>query len=244
MSVVTDSAQVNKVISTDIMQAIKSLKHDFYTEISGVLTAIKDVQANIHECNGHITQAEERVSSAEDSISGLQTKVSALKRKVKFLEMKADDLENRSRRNNTRIVGITEKEEGAVSCAFMENWFTENLNVQPPVVLERAHRITRSTSAPTSTPRTSIVKFLNYQDKERVWRASRAKGQLIYKNNSVRFHPDLSAEVYKQQREFYEVRQKLREKGVDKHRILFPVACDPWGTYIHFQHACCILSVH
>ncbi|ROL44832.1 hypothetical protein DPX16_2182 [Anabarilius grahami] len=81
MSVVTDNAQVNDVTSADIMQAIKSLKHDFHTEISGVLTAIKDVQANIHECNGRITQAEERVSSAEDSISGLQTKVSALERK-------------------------------------------------------------------------------------------------------------------------------------------------------------------
>lgn len=141
MSVVTDSAQVNDVTSADIMQAIKSLKHDFHTEISGVLTAIKDVQANIHECNRRITQAEEQVSSAEDSISGLQTKVSASERKVKFLEMKADDLENRSRRNNMRIVGIPEKEEGADSCAFMEKWFTENLNVQPPVVLERAHRI-------------------------------------------------------------------------------------------------------
>lgn len=171
MSVDTDNAQVNDsndVTSADIMQAIKSLKHDFHAEISGVLTAIKDVQANIHECNGRITQAEERVSSAEDSISGLQTKVSALEGKVKFLETKADDLENRSRRNNMRIVGIPEKEEGTDSCAFMEKWFTENLSVQPPVILERAHRITGSTRAPASSPRTFIVKFLNYRDKERV----------------------------------------------------------------------------
>ena len=61
----TDSAQMNDVTSADIMQAIKSLKHDFHTEISGLLTAIKDVQANIRECNAHITQTEERVSSAE-----------------------------------------------------------------------------------------------------------------------------------------------------------------------------------
>lgn len=156
MSVDTDSAQVNDVTSTYIMQVIKSLKYDFRTEISGVLMAIKDVQANIHECNGRITQAEERVSSAEDSISGLQKKVSALERKVKFLETKADDLENRSCRNNMRIVGIPEKEEGVDSCAF---W--KNLNVQPPVILENI---------------TFIVNFINYRDKEHVWRASRAKG--------------------------------------------------------------------
>ena len=126
----TDSAQVNDVTSADIMQAIKSLKQDFHTEINGVLTAIKDVQANIRECNGRITQAEERLSSAEDSISGLQTKVSALEGKVKFLETKADDLENRSRRNNMRIVGIPEKEEGVDPCAFREKWLTENLSTR------------------------------------------------------------------------------------------------------------------
>ena len=60
----TDSAQVNAVTSADIMQAIKSFKRDFHKEISGVLTAIKDVQANIRECNARITQTEERVSSA------------------------------------------------------------------------------------------------------------------------------------------------------------------------------------
>ncbi|KAJ8012456.1 hypothetical protein DPEC_G00042970 [Dallia pectoralis] len=217
----TDSAQVKEVTSADIMQAIKSLKQDFHTEISGVLTAVKDIQANIRECNGRITQAEERVSSAEDSINSLQTKVSALEGKVKFLETKADDLENRSRRNNMRIVGIPE-EEGTDSCTFMEKWFTENLSVQPPVILERAHRITGPARGPTSSSRTFIVKFQNYRDKERVWRASRAKGQLIYKNNNIRFHPDLSAEVYKQQRDFYDVRQKLRERGVDKHRMLYP----------------------
>ena len=96
------------------------------------------------------------------------------------------------------------------SCAFMEKWFTENLSGQPPVILERAQRITGPARVPASSPRTFIVKFQNYRDKEHVWRASRAKGQLIYKNNGIRFLPDLSAEVYKQQRGFYEVRQKLR----------------------------------
>lgn len=121
----TDSAQVSDVPSADIMEDIKFLKQDFHTEISSVLIAIKDIQANINECNGCITQAEERVSAAEDSINGLQTKVSMLKGKVKFLVTKTDDLENRSQCNNMRIVGIPEKEEGADPCAFMEKWHTE-----------------------------------------------------------------------------------------------------------------------
>lgn len=65
------------------------------------------------------------------------------------------------------------------------------------------------------------MKFLNYRDKERVLRAARLKGQVMYKDNVIRFHQDLSAEVKKQQRGFDSIRQKLREKEIAKHRILF-----------------------
>ncbi|KAI3363738.1 hypothetical protein L3Q82_001354 [Scortum barcoo] len=76
-----DSEQVNDLTSAHLMEAIKSLKQDFHTEINCMLRAIKDIQANISECNGRITQAEERVSAAEDSINSLQTKVKVLEGK-------------------------------------------------------------------------------------------------------------------------------------------------------------------
>lgn len=61
-------------------------------------------------------------------------------------------------------------------------------------VKERAHRIIRQMRNP-SAPQTFIVRFLNHQDKEHVWKALRVKGQVTYRNNKIRFHPDLSAEV-------------------------------------------------
>ena len=205
------------VTSADIMKAITSLKQDFHQKIDGVLTAI---EANMRECTGRLNEAEERISSAEDTIHNLQANIKHLEAKVKLLASKTDDLECRSRRNNLRITGIAEKEEGTNSCAFIEKWFSETLNIPPPAV-ERAHRIDGQ-KRNTNAPLTFIVKFLDYRDKERVLRASRAKGQIMYKDNNIRFHQDLSAEVYKQQRGYDSVRQKLREKGITKHRILFP----------------------
>lgn len=144
------------------MTAIKSLKQDFHTEIGGVLAAIKEIQTDLKECSGRLTQAEEHISTAEDTLTRLQTKVHKLEAKVKSLATKRDDLECRSWRNNMRIVGIPEKEEGLDPCAFMEKWIPEILNIQPPPVIERDHRIAGQMRNVTS-PRTFIVKFLNYK---------------------------------------------------------------------------------
>ncbi len=65
-----------------------------------------------------------------------------------------------------------------------------------------------------STPKVMIVKFLDYRDKERVMRAARAKKNVLFQNHRIMFFPDLSAELNKQQRQFDEVKKKLRAKGL------------------------------
>ena len=141
------------------------------------------------------------------TIHNLQANIKHLEAKAKLLVSKTDDLECRSRRNNLRITGIPEKEEGTNSCAFIEKWFSETVNVPSPGV-ERTHHIS-SQNRYINAPQTFIVKFLDYRDKEKILRAPRAKGQIMYKDNVIRFHQDLSAEVYKQQRGNDGVRQKL-----------------------------------
>lgn len=60
------------------------------------------------------------------------------------LAWKIDDLENRSRRSNLRLLGLPEKSEGNDACTFLENWLPEALDMEPlrkPLAIERAHRI-------------------------------------------------------------------------------------------------------
>lgn len=98
------------------------------------------------------------------------------------------------------------------------------------LVLERAHRVgpqrnkdvrntRRDASAP---PRTLIMTFLNFKQKEQVLRVARSKGLISYKEHTLRFHPDVSAEVHRKQRAYDGVRQKLRERGIGKHRVICP----------------------
>lgn len=117
------------------------------------------------------------------------------------------DLENRSRRNNLRITGLTEMEnETSKDCEqIVSKLFTEKLGV-PGVVVERAHR-TGSTNS-TTKPRTIILKLLNYQDKMKIlYNCKKLKNTGVYVNE------DFARETMDKRRELWEEVQRLRQEG-------------------------------
>ncbi|KAL1268900.1 hypothetical protein QQF64_034263 [Cirrhinus molitorella] len=189
------------------------------------MSAIKEVKERVKE-------AEERISGTEDEIVQLRARANSLESQVKKLTDKVDDMENRNRRNNVRLVGLPEKEEGNDACTFLEAWIPKilEMDLSTSLVIERAHRLgpqrnkdARMTRREASTPpRTLIMKFLNFKQKEQVLRVARSKGAIPYKEHTLRFYPDVSAEVHKNQRAYDGVRQKLRERGIGKHRIIYP----------------------
>ncbi len=213
--------------TSGIIQAINSMKADMASQFETVLSAVQDIKNQVTECFRRITQAEERISQTEDSVSTLQSTTNALEKKITALTWKIDDLENRSRCSNLRLLGLPEKSEGNDACTFLESWLPEALDMEPlrkPLAIERAHRIgyMRNTAADAkSTPRVMIVKFLDYRDKERVMRAARAKKDVLFQNHRIMFFPDLSAELNKQRRQFDEVKKKLRAKGL-VYGFIFP----------------------
>ncbi len=220
--VVTSGGNYNQ----NIMKAIMSLKSRLYKKIDGVQTTITEVRKEIQECTGCIAQAEQRISDAEDNINGLISRVSTLENTVSALSSKVEDLECRSQWNNVRLVGLPEKAEGQDTVAFLEKWIPEALGMESweNLVIERAHRIGTLTNIDSrkTRPRTLIMKFLNFKDKEWVLRAARTRGNVLYNNEQVSFHTYLSAGIHKMQRDYDDVRRRLRDKGILKRRIIFP----------------------
>lgn len=162
------------------LNAIRLFKQEFHTEMGGIMSAIG---ADIQKCGG-------RTDDAEDEITLLKNNMECLERQSKFLTKKVEDLEGRSRRNNIRILGIPEKEEGTDACTFMEKFIVDILKKKTPV-LERAHRITTSQSSIANRSRTFIIRCLSYRDRERVMKAARTTKELTYKDNKISFLPDL-----------------------------------------------------
>ena len=93
---------------------------------------------DLHKVADRVTEAETRVSTAKDEIA---TQVTQLQRVTAFLEDRAEDSENRSCRNNLRMVGVPEGVD--TPDILVEEWFqswvtsgTLSMNFS----VERAHR--------------------------------------------------------------------------------------------------------
>lgn len=207
----------------DVIQKLDMMRSDFATKI--VLNAIHEVKKDVRDFSGRMDMAEERISNVEDTVSTEKGKMEEVVKRLASLSHKLDDLENRSRRSNLRLVNLPEKVENPDAVAFLEKWLPEALGpatFPAPPIIERAHRIPgRSQSSRSSPPRVLIMKFLNFQDKVRVMRAARVKGKIMYGDQEVRFFPDLSADLHRQRRRFDGVKQRLRSMNVS-YGIVYP----------------------
>lgn len=73
-----------------------------------IQSTLLKIQSNFKAHEGILNDLEPRVSSLEDENLSLSSKVSSINRTVHQLEEKLEDLENRSQRNNLRMVGLPE----------------------------------------------------------------------------------------------------------------------------------------
>lgn len=201
-----------------ILTAINSMKTEFSSRLDGIMAAIESMRKDINDCTERMSQAELRLSNTQDDVAQMQAKINKLDSKNKTLEDKLLDLETRSRLNNVRLVGLPEGAEGRDPCSFLEKWMPEVLEASG--VIERAHRIgpPRDSKAP---PRTLIMRFLHYKDKQAVMAAARAKKDIRYKNQQVRFYADVATEIHQLRKQFDPIRKELRTLGI-RHGVIHP----------------------
>lgn len=200
--------------SDQILAALESLRSEFALKFDGLMVTLQDMKQEMKDYKERMSRAEDRASTVEDNVVSLQANVSTLQSKNKSLEDKLMDLETRSRLNNLRLVNLPEGAEGPDVCAFLEKWIPEALgNESLQLSLERAHRLgPRADSA--SRPRALIMKFLNYRERQAVMRIAREKKDVFYKEQRVRFYPDLATGLHQMRKKFDPIREELRKLGI------------------------------
>jgi len=120
------------------------------------------------------------------------------------------------RRPNLRIIGIEVSEDsqlkGPVNIfnKIIEENFP-NLKKEMPINIQEAYRTPNRLDQKRNSSRHIIVKTPNTQNKERILKAVREKGQVTYKGRPIRIPPDFSAETMKVKRSWADVTQTLRE---------------------------------
>lgn len=221
----SDRSEAENSPNIDLMEKLDRMGSDFANRFDGVLEAIRDVKRDVKDFSGRMEEAEKRISEVEDTLASEKAKTETLVQQVALLTNKLDELENRSRRSNLRLINMPEKVEKDNAVTFLEKWLPEVLGpgtFPSPPIIERAHRLpSRAQYGGAASPRVIIMKFLNFQDQVRVLRAARAKGKVLYRDQEVKFFPDISAELHRQRRRFDGVKQQLRVLNI-RFGIIYP----------------------
>ena len=125
------------------------------------------------------------------------------------MQRQSEELENRKRRNNLRIYGLTENEEGGSPIEFFKDFWPKllGLPISPPLNIQRAHRLGPKMSGKT---RGVIILFLEHTDLLKVLEAVKSKKRIVWHDQALFFTQDVAKVTADRRKKFLGLRPQLR----------------------------------
>uniref|UniRef100_A0A3Q0R454 L1 transposable element RRM domain-containing protein n=1 Tax=Amphilophus citrinellus TaxID=61819 RepID=A0A3Q0R454_AMPCI len=203
---------------------VDSLKKSLEGRLDSIEARLTTLQREHSEAQHRLDDIDAALSSTDVRVSALEATCSELAAANVLLKAKLNDLEGRSHRQNIRIVGIKEGEEGGRPTEFVSKLISELFgqdNFPRPVKIDRAHRALRPKPPTHERPRIIIARVHNVRDVMNILRLSRQQAPLLYHGQRLSIFPDYTAEVSAQRQAFNTVRKKLVEAGA-KCSMRFP----------------------
>lgn len=228
MASATASSELAAMLTAEMEKQRENLKEDMATLIQASLAPIQSSIASFREMVDTLGQ---RVTSVEitagenfEALSRVEKAVSELQAVNATLVDHIDDLENRSRRANLRIINVPEgSEPNGDMVTFVSTLLKDMMGNQVFATLpelDRAHRALMQKPKDGQPPRAIIVAFHKYQDREKALRWAR-QNVMQYKGHALRLYPDLSANLSKKRAAYKNVKSALYQKGI-QFRLLYP----------------------
>ena len=144
---------------------------------------------------------EKRISGAEDSIENMDTTINENAKCKKILTQNIQEIQDTMRRPNLQIIGIDEKEDFQLKGpANIFNKIIEenpNLKKEMPMNIQEAYRDPNRLDQKRNSSCHTIIKTPNAENKERILKAVREKGQVTYKGKPIRIIPYFLPETMK-----------------------------------------------
>ncbi|CAL1581895.1 unnamed protein product [Knipowitschia caucasica] len=202
-----------------ILREIRELREDNKEQLG-------EIKRDIGKINSRVDDTERRLVTAEARVQGAEDVLAEVVKQHEQLKLKVCDLEGRSRRDNVRIYGIPEGEEGSPTpdvTLFVERLLRENLGfpADKELLMERAHRALAPRPPAGSQPRSIIVKFRSYRAKDEVLRAAWQRKGFTWKGSKINLDHDYAPDVLAKRKEYAEIRRILKANNI-RFQTLFP----------------------
>lgn len=215
----------------EVLLAVQSCNSSLTASLNSLASQVGSIQEglsflrhDVQKIRERTAALEGRVGEVDDDIQHLKTDLGANIRKTDAMYTRVEDLENRLRRNNLRLVGVPEKEEGANPTEFTENWLSskfQGMGLSPLFAIERAHRVPMRPLPPGHPPRAILARVLNCRDRDTILRRARDLPDLTVNGARVSIFPDFSSEVQKRRMRFLDVKKRLRSLGLP-YAMMYP----------------------
>lgn len=207
-----------QMVMSETVSQIKSELQNVKTELAASLAATK---SDVSELSRTVTGIEESLSTCTDDIVILKTTVENLSAKVVTLENKCEDLEGRSRRNNIRIIGLSEQH-GPVTAISISTLLKDAFKLDKEPVVDRAHRSLNPKPRPGERPRPVIARLHYYGDCVDILQRARNEQRVRIGDSTISVFPDHTARTAKARAAFNEVRRQLRDIPGIRYGLLYP----------------------
>uniref|UniRef100_A0AAR2JAN4 L1 transposable element RRM domain-containing protein n=1 Tax=Pygocentrus nattereri TaxID=42514 RepID=A0AAR2JAN4_PYGNA len=186
-------------------------------------SATEELKNAVNAMQARLTEAEGRISDLEDSTQQLVNGRELHSKRIDALWSRVEDLENRSRRNNVRLLGLKEGIEGDNLNVCIEKILSEGLHmhIDNEFEIERAHRSPGFRPDENQPPRLIMIRFLRSTARDKVLKAARENGGAVWNGCNISLFPDMSKELAERRKTFTTAKQLLRDKNV-RFRLAFP----------------------
>ena len=188
------------VQSNAYKQAFRMMFHELKDEIKTIRSDITDLKQSLSFSQGQLDTTMNNVKCIDQKILHYQQNFKDIGHPLDTMDSNLEYMENQSRRNNVKIMGVPEDKKEEKNWDDTENLvkklIAEKLDVQDNVEIERCHRVNhkrninrsgRLISKDDEKPRNIVDKFASWKVKERVLKKAREIGPA-----NIKFVADLS----------------------------------------------------
>ncbi|KAI4901759.1 hypothetical protein NFI96_001044 [Prochilodus magdalenae] len=194
------------------------------SDVSKIKETTNELKISVKAIQERLEETESRISVVEDATAQLTSDGEKHGKSIDILWKRVEDLENRSRRNNVRLVGLKEGREGGEGLVkYIQGVLADGLGMEldGELEIERAHRSLIPRPSEDRPPRMVLIRFLRSAAREKVLRAAREKGPLEWEGCKLSFFPDMSRELAEKRKAFNTAKKLLRERGV-RYALVYP----------------------
>ena len=226
----------DSLISLEVVKGLMEVQERaFRTMIemmfNGLKEDVKETRRDVSDLRSSLEFSQVSISSIEAKLEAVNTQIATQAKSVEAygsnvgsLEDQVEYLENQSRRNNIKIIGVAEQENETweKSEELVKGLVKEKLGVTDDLEIERAHRVGKkrchNETCPDGSsfgPRPIVAKFMSWKQREMIVSSARQK-----RPKGISFFPDLSKRTLQRHADQIPLMIQACKEGKDAYFVL------------------------